>query len=58
MLCGVLQGLSGRPDEPSSCAVQFLKSISEYFQFYYSSPDAVLKVGGGSAYQVAIAQQV
>ena len=39
-----MQGLSGRPDEPSTCAVQYLKEISELFQFYYHSPSAVLKV--------------
>ena len=39
-----VQCLSGRPDEPSTCAIHYLKQIADFFQFYYHSPAVVLKV--------------
>lgn len=41
------QGLSNRPDEPGACAVAYLKTICNYFRFYYHSPDAVMQVMWG-----------
>ena len=51
-----LQGLSGRPDEPSTCAVQYLKNISELFQLYYHSPSAVWKVSNACCITVYLSR--